>query len=345
MLAAGETMSMVTSSNSNSNNHEDLTIPHNDDLIEIVSIPHDGSPMNHYSRSLKDKNVNCDFSGKISCKVLDGNNTDCADMNIRRDKCSEVTILLTFTYCNDETDPDNRIVIIPSLTYGDLYKSNRFQLNTDPLRHGKCRNFLKTGKVDTCTRNRVNAEMKIEGWKKFRRNYGSYCHIYEHYFPKINKYDPPVAPEYEVTVKCFLENGKGTEDFSIPCDDLGPDYFEKRRLRALQVGLEGVTVVETEVDYSRNVKYEFIIRSNAVETVRVDEISVLLDEVKTIIADTSDNIIVLPDQTITVASYETLVDFGTYSGDKFELGSSVIVTGLKSGQSTTEMSTETISVP
>jgi hypothetical protein len=344
MLAAGETISMETSSNINSNNHEDLTIPHNNNLVEIVSIPHDGGLMNHYSRSLKDKNVNCNFTGEITCTVVDEQKTDCADMNIRKDLCSEVTILLKYTYCNQETDPNDKIMIIPSLTYADLYTSNKFQLNTDPLHPGKCRNYVQTGKVDTCKRNRVNAAMEIEGWKRFKNNYGSYCHIYKHYFPLINKYDPPVAPEYEVIAKCFLENGKGTEDYTIPCDNLDPDYFKTRRLRSLQ-WIEGVTVVESDIDYSRNVRYEFIIVSNAVETVKVNEISVLLDEVKTVLADDSDNISVLPNETITVASFEKLVDFGTYSGDKFELGSVIIVTGVKSGQSTTEMKTETITVP
>jgi hypothetical protein len=358
MLAAKGTMSMETSSNSNSNNHE-LTTPHDegfvdmasiardDGIIDIVPMDQDGDFMDNHSRSLfKSKNRNCKFSASITCHVRDEEKTDCKDLNIRTDRCGELPILMNYTYCNNEINEANRIIILPSLAYAKLYETERVKLNTDPLRAGKCRSILQRTKTDTCKRNRVNADMKIEGWKKFRRNYGSYCHVYKHYFPKINKFDPPIAPEYEVIANCFLENGKGTKDYSIPCETLNPDYFNnRRRLRSLQE-FELVEVeVESDIDFSRNIFYEFIISSNAEETVKVNEISILLDNERTTLKDDSDNIVVGAGETKVVATYSKLVDFSTYSGDAFELGSVIRVTGVNSGESTVETNAETIQVP
>ncbi len=110
---------------------------------------------------------------------------------------------MNYTYCNnEEVQVMNKIIILPSLTYADLYESNRINLQTSDLAAGECRSVLQYGEVDTCTRGRVNAQMKIEGWKGASETSGNYCHLYRHYFPKIVKYTniPTAVPSEIPTV-------------------------------------------------------------------------------------------------------------------------------------------------
>ncbi len=102
---------------------------------------------------------------------------------------------MNYTYCNDEDLIANKIILLPSKTYGKLYK-DKISLDNSDLPAGQCRSILQLGEVDTCSRNYVNAEMKIEGWKSFQDNSGSYCHLYKHYFPRIHKWTdaPTLVP-------------------------------------------------------------------------------------------------------------------------------------------------------
>lgn len=110
--------------------------------------------------------------------------------------CGTLPVVLNYTFCNDEVFDENRIKLLPSITYGALYNSNRIGLGTSDLAAGKCRTVFQYGEVDTCTRKWVNAEMKIEGWRGFIGNYGNYCFLYKHYFQRITTFtsEPTTAP-------------------------------------------------------------------------------------------------------------------------------------------------------
>jgi hypothetical protein len=309
----------------------------------------------------KNKNRNCDFRGEITCRTLDSRDLDCAMIPpIRKDLCKPIPIEMSYKYCNDETDPINKIILLPSLSYADLYEENKIKVNTSDLMPGKCHTVKQQGQIN-CSRGRVNAEMKLEGWKTRRKNYGSYCHVYKHYFPKINRFTlPPTVspskvptpaptypePDYEMIADCFLENGKGTQEYTVPCSEMGLDYFQGNGRRFLQEG-EWVKVEEEveDPDFERNIKYEFSIASNTDETVQVNEIFLKLDGERTSIISESDNVLVLPGETKVVADYAKLIDFADYSGVAFELESKVTVTGKESEIVTTKVQLESISVP
>ena len=144
------------------------------------------------SRSLQGWNQDCALSGSISCTVI-ADNSDCMDIGpIRKDLCGEIPIRMEYTYCNGETLPANKILILPKLSFLDLYEENTQSLAHTEIPAGQCKSTFQNGIVDTCVRGRVNAELEVEGWKEFEMNYGNYCHIYVHYFPKIEKVPAPL---------------------------------------------------------------------------------------------------------------------------------------------------------
>ncbi len=307
-----------------------------------------------YSRQLQTqtrKNEDCDISGSISCRVI-SDGTDCRDLNIRLDQCKKIRVMMNYTFCNHEPLPADKIVIIPSKSYTNIYESFKERLSFAAVPASSCRSELKARIVDTCRRNRVNADMKLEGWKTKRPNYGSYCHVYKHYFPRINKYtigptpSPLPAPSFQVITLCFLETIKGGGDYSIPCEELDLDYFLDsfarmlgNRRRSLQQGLEivaGTEGGENDIDFERGLRYQFVIESQTGEEVTVDEIKVYIDGEEFVIATRGDNITVGSGQELLVGEFTKEVDFADYSDDDFEISSTITATGAQSGSATSE---------
>ena len=69
------------------------------------------------SRGLQQsRNQDCNISGEISCKVI-GDNRDCRDLDIRKDKCKMLPIRMNFTFCNNQQLFADKIVILPSLSF------------------------------------------------------------------------------------------------------------------------------------------------------------------------------------------------------------------------------------
>lgn len=289
------------------------------------------------------KNRNCEFTGSISCTVL-SDNSDCKDLYIRKDLCSKIDVMIDYQYCNNETEQKNKILFIPSLTFAELYEEERINLQHDTLEAGTCRSTRQRGIVDTCTRNRINADMKIEGWKESNQNFGSYCHVYQHYFPKINKYTKaptqaptkaPVfqsPPQYDLIVECMLENFKGSGAYSIPCDQLDFDYFVNSQPPG------------EELDFVRGINYDFIIKSETGEKVRVNDISVNDNgTIKNVISN--QDVLVPPGDEVLVAQFTEPVDFGAYSGDTFKMDAIADVVGLESGKSAARTTLNAFEVP
>lgn len=289
------------------------------------------------SRGLeKSKNENCNISGEISCKVI-GDNRDCRDLNIRKDKCKELPIMMNYTFCNNQQLPAEKVIIIPSLSFQSLYeKRNRLSFATLPA--GTCKSELRRGVVDTCTRNRVNADMKLEGWKSFTENFGNYCHLYKHYFPRINRFtlaptpSPHPAPKFNVIIMCFLEDFKGSENYIVPCEDMDIDYFLNSHK-------------SESIDFERNVMYKYIIQSLAGETIKVEEISATLDDETFIIEDPEGSRFIEKGESVTVAKFTKNVDFSDFSGEDFGISSDITVTGLKSGMTSSITETDSFTVP
>ena len=309
------------------------------------------------SRGLQQsRNQDCNISGEISCKVI-GDNRDCRDLNIRKDKCKMLPIRMNFTFCNNQQLFADKIVILPSLSFQSLYEK-RTRLSFATLPAGTCKSELRRGVVDTCTRNRVNADMKLEGWKRFRQNYGNYCHLYKHYFPKINKFtlaptqSPLPAPSFSVITKCFLEDVKGSKNFVVKCDDMDIEYFlnslksqfQRKLVDTAVIVEEGVVEAES-IDFERNVKYEFIIQSDTGEMIKVDGISVNLDDETFIIEVPEGSQFIEKGTQVSIGDFAKKVDFSDFSGEEFEISSEITVTGLNSGQATSVVSAETFTVP
>ena len=309
-------------------------------IIDALSrVQNYGNQIETVPRKLQvsNKNRNCDFTGEISC-VVKSDQSDCADIYVRKDLCNVVPIRMNYTYCNEETDPANQIILLPSLTFAELYETDRITLDTTPLQPGTCRSVFQDGLVDTCVRKRINADMKLEGWKIFRRNYGAYCHIYRHYFPKVTTWtlnptpaptsEPTIAPtfsdpDFQVIAECNLEAGQNTGNFSVPCSELDMDYFiQSRRRRSTGGG----------TDFVRSIKYEFAISSQAGEIITADEITVTLDNTTNTIVENSNPIAVGPGETKDIANLQASVDFAKYSGADFEVEYYVQVTGQGSGK-------------
>lgn len=293
---------------------------------------------NDQSRDLqKKKNENCDLSGEISCNVI-ADGTDCSDLNIRIDQCKELPVMMNYTFCNNEQVPEDKIIVLPSISYTNLYEISRKPLSFSTLQAGSCKSELRREIVDTCKRNRVNGDMKLEGWKTFKQNFGSYCHVYKHYFPKINKFtleptSPPLpAPTFNVAILCFLEDLKGSKNFIVPCDDMNIQYFSDSFTNEL-------------FNYERNVQYQFIIQSSSSETIKVDDIIVVLDNDRFIVEVPEDSVFIPEGKEVKVAEFTKEVDFSEFSGEQFELSSEITVTGLKSGQTISKSTVEAFTVP
>ncbi len=274
--------------------------------------------------------------------VQNENRTDCKDLIIQMDECEKLPVLMNYTFCNHEVLAADQIIVLPSLSYTDLYEQDRKRLVISTLPAGQCRSQMKAGIVDTCTRNRVNADMKLEGWKKFRRNYGHYCHVYKHYFPLIRKVLP--RPSFEVVTLCYVESVKGNGDFTVPCDDIDLEYF----LNSLRVMMNRDVITGTStnnVDYERNVKYEFVVKSSTGEEVTVDDIKVTIDG-ETFVIPVADGKINIPKGgSISVGEFQKEIDFSKYSGGNLEVTSDITVTGKESGQLTTKTTAKAVSVP
>ena len=313
-----------------------------------ISAPNQGSfedrtplVINENGRHLQgSKNRNCEFTGSISCQVLsDGSN--CDDLYIRTDLCSKIDVMIEYRYCNNETLEKNKILFIPELSFAELYEEERIELQHTTLEANTCRSTMQRGIVDTCVRNRINADFKIEGWKESEENFGSYCHAYQHYFPKINKYTKPPTPapvfqsppQYDLIVNCKLEMVKGGGAYTIPCDQLDYDYFVTSQPPG-----------DGAIDFVRGINYEFIIKSETGEKVKVNDITITENGTPKTIFSNKD-VLVPPGDQVLVTQYSDDVDFGAYSGDEFELGAEVTVTGLESGRNAVKTKINAFDVP
>ena len=289
------------------------------------------------SRNLqKRKNENCDLSGEISCKII-ADDTDCRDLDIRKDLCKELPVMMNYTFCNNEQLPEDKIIVLPSLSYTNLYEISRKPLSFSTLQAGTCKSELRREVIDTCKRNRVNGEMKLEGWKTFRENFGNYCHVYKHYFPKINKFtleptpSPLPAPKFNVVTLCFLEDFKGSKNFIVPCDNINIQYF--------------LDSYNENNNYERNVQYQFIIQSSTDETVKVDDIIVILEDDRFIVEGPENSVFIPKGNDVKLAELTKEVDFSEFSGEQYELSSEVRVTGLNSGNTISMSGFESFTVP
>lgn len=277
------------------------------------------------------------MSGTISCKVL-SDNSNCEDIIVRKDLCQTVPIVMEYTYCNEEVLSFNKIVILPSTTYASLYGANRISLDNSDLPSGKCRSIYQSGEVDTCTRSRVNAEMKVEGWKQFINNNGSFCNVYKHYFPKLVKYTKATTsariqlyPNFTLVLRCHLETTRGGKMFSVPCDQLSSDYFTKSAR------------LQERFDYKRNIKYQFMVINHGSEAIQMNDISVLIgDERRTVFGN---QVLVQANSRRVVASFIELVDFYLFSERLFYLFAETSAIGVISGNEVTKSESDSFPVP
>ena len=317
----------------------DLTTgDHDASVTEAQDLHEDTMTFEPNARSLQNSsNQGCSLSGTISCIVL-SDNSDCEDIVVRKDLCQTVPIVMKYTYCNEEVLSFNKIVIFPSNTYANLYGINRIRLDSSDLQPGQCRSIYQSGEVDTCTRSRVNAEMKVEGWKQYINNYGSYCNLYKHYFPRLIKYtkSPTSAPIYlypnfTLVLRCYLETTRGGKMFSVPCDQLSSDYFFKS------------AQPQEGFDYKRNIKYQFMVINHGNEVIQMNDISVLLgDERNTVFGD---RVLIQANSRRVVASFIKLVDFYTYSEQVFSLFAETSAIGAISGNEVKKVEIDSFPVP
>ena len=324
LAVAGKTRSM-------DNSAEVVSYPHQQDLhIE----PYSSRSLQGKKKEKERKNENCAIWGYMSCKVK-GSGQDCTSISIPGDeRCRPLNIEMNYTVCNNETLPENEIILLPSLTYYDLYEQGKIRPKLPAVKAGECVHIIQEGTIE-CFRNRVNAQMMFEGWKAYRRNYGSYCHYFQHYFPKLNKFtrsptsSPTLAPQiappaYRVVAECFLEEIKGGGIYSVPCEELGLEYFKKSTPKA--------RAIPSAIDFARTVQYQVIIQSNVEETVNVTEVSVYLDGVQVPIITEDDNNQVFPGETKMVADFSQAVNFAAYSGKKYDLNVTVEALGVQTGK-------------
>lgn len=332
-LASGKTMAMYNSTTTE--------VFQQDLLIE----PYPSRSLQ--TKKKKRKNEDCNIWGEVSCTVTATGET-CKEVSIPADDtCKPVPIEMNYTICNRETLPENKIILLTSLTYYDLYKDGKVFPKIPGIKANECLHIIQEGTID-CFRKRVNAEMMFEGWKGFRKNYGNYCHFFQHYFPKLIKFtQPPTSaptrgelPAYKVITLCYLEEVKGSGKFTVPCEELGIEYFKNSYVKA-----RNFVLLEDQIDYEREVKYEFIIESNVEETVTVDEISVFWDGEEVKVVTAGDNIKVGPGEKKSVAESKKEIDFAAYSGSKYEIESVVKATGDITGSVFLETNVVATDVP
>ncbi len=319
----------------------DRTITEDETSESMKQSPHDDKIMfGSNNRSLnQSKQQNCAISGSISCKVLSGDiHTDCKDIRAREDLCHTIPILMTYTYCNDEVLKKNVIIIDPSLTSGTLYANNRVSLDSSDLQAGKCRSVQQFGEINTCTRSNINAAMQVNGWKSFKHNAGSYCSLYNHYSHTINKFNKastqalvPLQPDYTLSLRCHLESFRENNIFSVPCDEISQKYFDNS------------SPAKGQFDYIRNVKYEFIVRNQGNETIKISSMAILIENTENTIF--GNEVLVETSQQRIVATFTKTVNFSSYFGKVFSVQADISAVGVMSNDVITKRATNGLSIP
>ncbi len=210
-----------------------------------------------------------------------------------------------------------------------FYNNFDYELNERDMDPFECRVMHRQLRVDTCKRNWISASLKIEGWKG-GENRGNYCYNYTHYFPRINKYDPPELPTWpkpEIRIsqiQCYLEATEGSGLFNVPCNNLNLLYFENSVDGGNNVN--GVVEIPT---YVRNFQITFDVESGALEDVDVLGANILLMNEEIPVVEGSDGLVLAAGETLAIPQVLSL-DFAGFSGRTVDIISAIETRGQQS---------------
>ena len=290
---------------------------------------------------------NCLVTAEIDCFVV-SDNSDCKDLNVRRDLCSTIDVMMSYTFCNKE---DEQIVLRPELTEASFYNDFSLTLDTSNVKPKECRTMYRQLRIDTCKRNWIVASLKIEGWKQFFKNTNNYCFVYTFYYPPIRKYDAPtpaplpniplVPPEIISNTVCYLETFVGSGEFTFPCQNLDLEYFAN----SLDQSGNKQRVSSTQVStYKRNIKIVIIVENKSNEDLDLLNASVTIVDDFYKVVSPDDNVVVTTVEPLLIPQ-EFAIDFADFSGQSIDIISEILTRGQKSLIEAGESDSMTIDVP
>lgn len=290
---------------------------------------------------------NCIITAEIDCTVV-SDNSDCKDLNIRKDQCGMIDVMIHYKYCNGQDDP---ILLRDELTQASFYDDFSLTMNKATMQAMECKNMYKQRKIDTCKRNWIVASLKVEGWKKFRENQDNYCFVYTHYLPPIKKYDAPAGPTSQPSamppftgnpvisseILCYLETFIGTGVYTIPCQDLNLEYFQK--------SLNSSGAIEIP-DYKRKMKILFVVQNLSEENIDIIRAQISMDNTNDTfnIVDPSDNVVLEAEEPLVLPQVFD-VDFAGFAGETIDIGTNMLLRGQLSKIEVEETDQLSVSVP
>ncbi len=321
--------------------------PNNEESVHIVpsTKAHDD-----IRRELRpNPGFNCLVTASIDCFVVSDRRTDCKELKIRRDLCGKIDVMMSYTYCNEEEDP---IILREGLTQASIYDDFSLALNKKAMEPKECRTMYRQKAIDTCQRNWIVASLKVEGWKRFYENADNYCFAYTHYYPPINKYDPPtqpplpnipvIPPVLATTALCYLETFVGSGEFTKQCEDLDLDYIELSRLST--PNRRRVLSTRGADDYKRNIKVVFKIENQSQEDLDVLTAGMIFNNDYYNIIGPNDGVVVTMTESL-LLERQFVIDFAVYSGQDLDVITKVTTRGQKSLLETSATDKVTISIP
>ena len=179
------------------------------------------------SRYMKQKT--CSVSANVQCKVQK-DNSNCKDIIVKPGECGMVPVVFKFKYCNE--NKEFTVNFKKRKTVGKIYNS-KVSVNTRPLPPLKCRTKKVDYIVDTCDRNRIHSQLKVEAKIPI---YGeNYCYDFFFYSKRIKKLqaieiptrEPTIQePNIELVLECYVESNPGSGIFDKECEDLDDTDFQ-----------------------------------------------------------------------------------------------------------------------
>lgn len=260
-----------------------------------------------------------------------------------------VDVTMTFEVCNYE----GLRGITPIADRTEILMYNEIQsLDTSHLDHEFCRDRKLNMKIDTCARSVIVGSIKVEGLSDElpEDEYGLdyYCYAWSFYKTKIvipegndpSQRVPTAAPNppitkaptplptpqptpqptpfpdlsYEHSLKCFLEDSKGSESFTIPCGDF--NFMDKDSDQLI-----------------RDVRLEYNIKNKSNEPLQLPKLVFVISPLPQVdIVGDSTFFTISPNDEATFDHIFRVVDFADYSDASLTSIAMVDVVGAASGK-------------
>ena len=273
------------------------------------------------------KGDNCFPTASVTCK-LQSDNSKCDNIIVQPGECGIVPVQYKFKFCN--TNKKETITLKKNKTFGKIF-NKKISVNTNDLPPGKCRTKKVNYKLNTCTKQRVNGQLKVEGKIPIQQG-DDYCYGFDFYSKQIKKLEAATKPpDVELTLECYVESEKGSGNYDKECDDLEVEDFSqsvsndgttrtRRNLEESDGGSEG------EDSFIKDFLFIYALKNDSGEDVLINDVTVLFNEMEFELADFGEKMTIPSNKNFTSVGDVVSVDLTAFNGESMSIGGKASLT-------------------